>query len=72
MKSDHRTLLPGSSSEERVPWQVQTLIGHAGVVYSVGFSPHAKWIVSGSEDKLVKIWDADTGAQVSSHGRFTL
>jgi len=56
----------GSWAEERVRWQVRTLTGHSQRVYSVDFSPDGKWIVSGSEDKLVKIWDAEPGAEVRS------
>ena len=48
--------------------QVFTLTGHSDKVYSVKFSPDGKRIVSGSEDNLLKIWDAATGAEVSSHG----
>ena len=33
-------------------------------VLSVAFSPDAKWIVSASDDKLVKIWNAATGVEV--------
>ena len=40
--------------------------GHSDGVISVGFSPNGKRIVSGSGDKLVKIWDAATGAEVRS------
>ena len=44
--------------------QVRTLTGHADRVSSVAFSPNGKFVVSGSLDRLVKIWDAETGAQV--------
>ncbi|KAF7376813.1 WD40 repeat-like protein [Mycena sanguinolenta] len=37
-------------------------IGHAGMVWSVVFSPDGACIVSSSEDKTVCIWDAITGA----------
>jgi WD40 repeat protein len=50
---------------ESVNWQVRTLTGHSGKVYSAAFSPGGQSIVSGSEDKLVKIWDVETGAVVS-------
>ena len=53
-------------SEERVHWQVRTLTGHSDTVFSVAFSPDGTRVVSGSADKLVKIWDAATGAEVSS------
>jgi len=53
-----------SSPKERVRWQVRTLTGHSDYVRSVAFSPDATRIVSGSADKLVKIWDAETGAEV--------
>ena len=45
-------------------WQVRTLAGHSGSVLTVAFSPDNKRVVSGSDDKLVKIWDANTGAEV--------
>jgi WD40 repeat protein len=54
--------------ERRVCSQVWTLEGHLGAVTSVAFSRDGKWIVSGSMDKLVKIWDADAGAEVCIHG----
>ena len=47
--------------------QIRTLTGHSDGVDSVAFSRDNTRIVSGSNDRLVKIWDADTGAEVSSH-----
>ncbi|KAJ1477602.1 hypothetical protein T484DRAFT_1820690 [Baffinella frigidus] len=37
--------------------------GHADVVLSVSFSPDGKRVVSGSNDTLVKIWNAETGQE---------
>ena len=45
---------------------MHTLIGHSEPVYSLDFSPSGKRIVSGSDDNSVKIWDTETGAEVSS------
>jgi len=35
-----------------------TLTGHLYFVMSVSFSPDGKRIVSGSQDRTVKVWDA--------------
>src|SRR5262249_47787016 len=37
------------------------LLGHTGAVNSVCYSSDGKRIVSGSEDKTVRVWDAHTG-----------
>jgi len=50
-------------------WQVHTLTGHSGCVWSVVFSPNGTHVVSGSEDGLVKIWNTVTGAEVSNFVR---
>ena len=44
---------------------VCTLRGHSGPVYSVAYSPDGKHIVSGSFDNTVKVWDSQTGTEVS-------
>ena len=48
---------------------MRTLAGHAFRVWSVASSPDGKYIASASSDKLVKIWVAQTGAEVSSSER---
>ncbi len=40
-----------------------TLKGHSELVWSVSFSPNGKRIVSGSGDKTLKVWDAQTGQE---------
>ena len=41
-----------------------TLTGHSDPVSSVAYSPDGKHIVSGSDDRTVKVWDAQTGKEV--------
>jgi len=43
---------------------LQTLEGHTEGVTSVAFSPDGKQIVSGSDDRTVRRWDAATGQQL--------
>ena len=40
--------------------------GHSETVNSIAISPDGKRVVSGSDDELVKMWNAETGAEVSS------
>ena len=41
------------------------LKGHAGRVLSAAFSPDGERIVTTSDDKKARLWDADTGKPVS-------
>jgi WD40 repeat protein/Flp pilus assembly protein TadD len=43
-----------------------TLHGHAGTVHGVAISGDGKRIVSCSEDRTLKVWDADTGKELLS------
>ena len=45
-------------------FQVHTLSGHFLFVKCVAFSLDSKRVVSASFDQLVKIWNAETGAEV--------
>ena len=45
-------------------WQVRTLQGHSNRVTSVAISVDGKRVVSASWDNTVKIWDAETRAEV--------
>ena len=67
MSSPYRLLLRELFSPPcLVDEQECTLTGHSDWVFSVAYSPDGKHIVSGSDDKTVKIWDSTTGKEVSA------
>ena len=50
---------------EEIVWSPECpASGHTGRICSVAFSPDGNHFVSGSIDKLAKIWDTKTGAEV--------
>ena len=44
-------------------------VGHTDKVWAASFSPDRKRIITAGEDATARIWDADTGRQLSVHGR---
>ncbi len=55
---------PDTLSEPVAVVASRTLEGHAQTVQSVAFSPDGRRIVSGSADKSIRVWDADTGHEI--------
>ena len=48
-----------------------TLAGHTGMVITLSFSPDGTRIVSGGEDRAIKLWDAATGGEVMKFVRLS-
>ena len=46
---------------------IRTLLGHSGIVTSVAFSSDGQTLLSGSVDGSIRLWNADSGAEI---GRF--
>ncbi len=47
--------------------ELLTLTGHKDFVFSVSYNPDGKYIVSGSKDHTIKIWQASNGTLLSSY-----
>ena len=48
-----------------IGWHMRTLTGTPFIeVISVAFSPNGKLVVSASEDRTIKIFDTESGAEV--------
>jgi hypothetical protein len=43
---------------------VRTFLGHSGAVSAVAFSPDGRAILSGSEDRMLKLWDVAAGKEL--------
>ncbi len=65
-------LLPKTSSLQP-PGQllIRTLEGHKNSVYAVAVTPDGRDVISGSEDRTLKIWDLKTGMIKPTFGRST-
>jgi WD40 repeat protein len=50
--------------QENWPAMQKLLSGHESSVYSVAVSPDGKYITSGSWDKTIRVWDAETGEMI--------
>ena len=47
----------------------QTFVGHSDLIDSFAFSPDARYVMTGSKDKTVRIWDTETFKEVGQlHG----
>ncbi len=52
-------------------WEcVQTIKGHAGMVYALAISPDGQIIASGSSDRTIKLWQLHTAKKIRHLGRW--
>jgi WD40 repeat protein len=57
-----------AADDSAAPGAVATLKGHSEAVYAVAFTPDGKYVVTGSGDHSVKVWDSATGKEFKSYG----
>ncbi|KIM20496.1 hypothetical protein M408DRAFT_81933 [Serendipita vermifera MAFF 305830] len=60
-----QTLKIEMGGQSEWPTTQNVLVGHGGSVYSVCFSLGGKRIASGSADRTIRVWDAETGEVVA-------
>src|SRR5438105_3002589 len=57
-----------AADEPLPPGIVATLKGHTETVYTVSFSPDGRYVLTGSFDKSLKLWQAATGKEIKTFG----
>ena len=66
-RDDIRSILTERDASPLAPQpEVTVLEGHAGLVLSVAWSPDGGRLASASDDGMVRVWDAATGATLMS------
>lgn len=63
-----------SSKETYDPWEPphkapdyrDGMLGHSDQIWRLCFSPHSKLLASGSKDKTVRLWDVETGKEITT------
>jgi WD40 repeat protein len=61
--------LPSLAQDKaQTPEVVTRLKGHDDAVYSVAYSPDGKYLVTGSLDHTLKLWDVAAGKEIKTYG----
>ena len=56
-----------AADEPAVPAGVAAVLkGHTEPVYAIAFTPDGKYVVTGSFDKTLKLWEAATGKEIKT------
>jgi WD40 repeat protein len=53
--------VPQASAQDRLKMEITPQIPHSKEVRSVAFAPDGTRLLSGGDDKTLKLWDAATG-----------
>lgn len=60
LKDDEQNYFPNNIDASDTSVLSRRLVGHAGPVYGLSFSPDNRYLLSSSEDKTVRLWSMDT------------
>ncbi|MCP4622340.1 MAG: hypothetical protein GY850_02300, partial [bacterium] len=41
--------------------KIKEFVGHTGVVWGIAVSPDSRWMISGSADQTIRLWDIESG-----------